>query len=387
MAKQNGNGNGDGKPPVVETIAAAGAGGAYEMTDLVELQVVCAFLVQKLGKANQQDITEKLAAIGALASEHLLHQALEGLRGRAIISYATGRKAKGDVSVHYRMRRSEFAPALEIAHISDLLPRLVETPEARALMAELNGQEAAGPAADEVKNQRLQGYDHYVEVQATFLTLGELLGGQPASPWLDELVARSAKLTGLPVIEADLRFWRDHATGKLQLNSDALRGWVRTGLRLAGYSEVAASYVGVSDALLDVAPGNLHQVALPVISDGKGCGVSRYEMLAPKQKVTIRFRLPTRGLMTPRQFKCWLAAYAPAPLRGCSPARGARFGKMVMIAFEELGRSSDAGVALGASMRGADAWPDEAKAFYAGLLAEAMGVDLRKGRAGASSGD
>ena len=378
MATKNGNGNGNGH--VHEDVAATGATAeALPITELVQLQVLTAFLVQKLGKASQANVAEKMAELGAACDEHLLHQALEGLRGRGILSYASGRKPEGQVAAFYRMRRAEYAPSLEIAHITDLLPRLVATPEAKALMAELNGEEAEVEEGEQKKTRAL-GYEQYVAVRATFLTLTELVGSQPASPWLDELVARSAKLTGLPKIDAQLRFWRDFATGLPQLPSDALRGWIRTGLRSAGFSDAVAGYVAVSDAVIDVDKKDFLQGAFPVIDPRtrEGKGLTTCELIAPKQRVTVTFRIPTRGFMSARQFKLWLAAYAPNPIRGCSPARGARFGKMVMIKFEELGALTDATSALQSVM--SDAMPDEAKAFYAQCLAEAANVDLRKGK-------
>jgi hypothetical protein len=83
--------------------------------------------------------------------------------------------------------------------------------------------------------------------------------------------------------------------------------------------------------------------------------------------------------MSPKQFRAWLASYGPLPIRGLSPARGARFGKVALVAFEELGENATATAMLGAVI---DSLPEEARRFAAEILADAEQHKLRLRRGG-----
>lgn len=349
-------------------------GAPFEITELVELSVLAAFVIQKLGKASNPNIEAKIAEMGGTVNEHLLAQATEALQRRGILSYASGRRPSGERERQWVMRRTDFAPALEMAHITDLLPRLVATAEAKALIAELNGAEAEAAPDETKKATRPLGYDEYVTCVAKFLTINQLLGSQPSSPYLEALVKASKHRD----VQADMRFWRDAASGDLALCSDALRGWLRTGLRTIGLSEAAASYVAVSDAVI-VPQKKLTQAAFPIIDQrtNAGAGIATYECLAPHETFEVTFQLPTRGVMTPKQFKSWLARYAPNPIRGLSPARGARFGKAVLVGFRDLGPLYRGDAALRHVL---PLVPPEYQGFYDEMIREAGELDLRKGK-------
>lgn len=371
----NGNG-GDVSMPLEALKARLDADGKVMLDDLVEVQVLTLFFVQKLGKASNRDLQERFDAVGAVVNPHLLAQATEALQGRKLLSYGRGRAPSGENMRQWVMRRAIWSSPLEVAHISDLLPKLIATAETSALLDELNDQEREDNPAGGGKAQRKLGYQDYVDCRAEFVTLDEMIGSQPASPWLDELIARSPH--GKDVKEANIRFWRDYATGAIKIGSDAVRGWLRTGLRSIGFSDAVAQYVSVSDITI-VPEKPLIQVALPVIDPRtkEGKGLNTHECLQPGQRFTILFRIPTHGFLTADQFKVWLAAYGPAPIRGLSPARSARFGKVALVAFEELGDTRAASSAL-ASVR--DRIPAEHRAFYDGLAREAEGMNFRRGR-------
>ena len=65
------------------------------------------------------------------------------------------------------------------------------------------------------------------------------------------------------------------------------------------------------------------------------------------------------------------------PLRGLSPARGARFGRMEMVGFRVLGESRSGKAFVGSVVE--DLRSDEAKQFYAQTMEELekSDIDLR----------
>lgn len=352
------------------------ADGNLELTELVEVSILSMYFIQRLGKATTGEVQEKMKAQHAIVDVHLLQQGIEALQARGLVSHASGRQGKiGERVVMWKAKNTIWAAPPEVAHIVDLLPNLVSTEEAQALIAQLNGQEEEGDG--ESKSTRKLGYDEYIDCRAEFITIDEFLGSQPSSPHLDAL-CKNSKYNG---VTATLRFWRDPRDGALVLPSDCVRGWLRTGLRTEGFGDAAASYLGVSE--VKIYPKKpLSQVALPVIDPrtGAGKGLTTYEVLQPGERFFAQFRIPTRGFMDAATFEMWLAGYGPAPVRGLSPARGGRFGKVALLSFEELGSCSDASVLLSSVSSGV---PDEAKAYYAKLQERAKGVNLRKGHTAA----
>ena len=345
--------------------------GKLEIGDLVQATVLSMYFVQKLGQATLAQILAKIDEAAGSLNEHLLQQALEALRARGLASYASGRTEDGSSVKMWKPRRSIWAAPPEVAHITELLPTLVATPEAQDLIASFNEDESEGRG--DKKEKRKLGYDDYFDCAATFETIDEMLGSQPASPWLDDICRRS-KYNG---VKADLRFWRDHDDGALVIGCDAMRGWLRTGLRTLGLGESAAAYIGVGP--VKIYPKKpLKQTALPVIDQrtGRGTGVPTYETLQPGERFTVHFRLPSRGLMTPEEFELWLAGYGPNPIRGLSPARGGRFGKVALVAFEVLGVMSSATTLL----EGVSGMiPEHLRERYKDLAKRARKVNLRKG--------
>jgi hypothetical protein len=357
-----------------EKIEARGVDGKFVLSDLVEASVVFAFILQALGKATNDAVREKIAELGGEIDEHLIGEVAEALQGRGIISYSRGRlKGTGESVRAWKMRRAIWGAPPEMAQLVELLPRLVATDEAEELIGIFNKGEEEGEG--EKKSQRKLGYDEYVEVRAHFVTIDELLGSQPKSPYLDSLVKRFPH----GGVEADLRFWRESNDGALIIGSDAVCGWLRTGMRTAGFPEAASQYIAADLKFQPAKP--LVQIALPVIDmrGGGGKGITSYEGVVPGQELTIKLRIPARGIMTPNAFALWLASYAPRPIRGISPARGKRFGRLAMTGFTVLGEMASAKTSIESVMEGL---PEAAREFYqraAGALAH-EDVRLRKGK-------
>ncbi len=366
MATGNGNGNtSDIKDRLVN----------IKLEDIVEVSVLSLFFVQKLGKASMGDVDTKLRDIGGEVNEHLLDQALEGLRARGLLSYASGKNKTGDFTKMYKTTKVKWAAPPEVAHISDLLPALVATDEAKEIISVLNASEESGKDGTKKAKSKL-GYTDYFEMSVTFVTKNPMLGSQPDSQYLKKIVEKSPfKYPTYEKGQNILRFWRDEVTGAVVIPSDVVGGWLRTGIRQGfGLSDSAANYIAVDD--VHIMPKHLDQVSLPIIdqSTRKGLGIGVYELLPKGTEFTIHFRVPKKGVAEPMQFIAWLIQYAPKPTRGLSPARGKRFGKLEVIDYHLFGESAKVANALAAVEN--DIQDPRAKKLHAEMLAKAKQFDM-----------
>ncbi len=123
----------------------ADAEGNLGIEDLVEASVLAMFFIQKLGKASQFQLAEKITASGGRLNDDLLLQAIEALQARGLVSYATGTDAKTQERVRmWKPRQSIWASPPEVAHITELMPALVATKECQALIDLFNAGEEKG---------------------------------------------------------------------------------------------------------------------------------------------------------------------------------------------------------------------------------------------------
>lgn len=341
----SGSGGNNGNGGIKEELAAAN----MVLDNVVEVSVLALFFVQNIGKATVQDVDTNIRKIHGEVNEHLLHQSMEGLRARGLLSYSSGKSREGNVQQMYKTTKVKWAHPPEIAHIANFLPALVATEEARSIVRILNDAESSGKGSVQKAKTRL-GYTDYYEVTISFKTKNPIIGSQVSSPYLEAALKKSP--FPYPPTEKGqtiLRFWRDEETGAAIISSDTVNGWLRTGLRYGfGLSDAVANYCGVSEVHLF--PSVIGLMSLPVIDQQtrRGLGINSYEVINKGIEFDIKFRLPQKGLSDPMKFVSWMVAYAPNPLRGLSPARGKRFGKMEVIDYKIAKDSSVAESALAA---------------------------------------
>lgn len=343
-----------------QVIVESTDGGLRAIKDPIEVQIIAMFFVQKLGLASAAQIMEKIENIGAVINEHTLAQALEALRARDFLSYASGKTVEGQHIQMYKTTRSDFRKTKEVAHIDELMPNLVSTKAAKELLAELNNVEETG--GDGVaKARRALVVTDYWRVRPRFITLDPWLGSQPPCPYLEDLVSRSTY--PYPQDEKTLRFSRAE-DGDIVINSDSVSGWIKGGLRVMNLGESSNQYQGLTD--IKLRPKELNLLTLPIIDarTGKGSGLANYECLPTGQHVSFTVDLPTRGYMTCDAFKMFLATYAPVPQRGLSPARGRRYGKMAMVGFDIIGMVKEESDKMIDDLIENGNFPPEAQAFY-----------------------
>lgn len=326
-----GNGkNGGTKPPTVSTQFG------IEIKDLVEASVLTAYFIQKLGKVSVKQLHEKLEASAVEIEFDLLDQACEALRARGFASRSHGRTG-GEAVKMIKLKNIIWANPPEVIQVtSHFLSDLVKTPEAEALVKQMNEYEKEG--AGKKKEKERLGYADFVSVTCRFRSAkrgGQFFGGQVSDPSLMELVRKGPDAPK----ECDLRLPRDEE-GYPIIPVSNLRGWMRTGLRIWNMGPAAAQYPMIEPARFErVGGGPIEKIgqfqkAVVNLQDGSGgCGLFTYEYL-PAVEFNVDMLLPTRGFMPLPEFRAALALYAPRAPRGLSNGRSLENGYVELIGFQ-----------------------------------------------------
>jgi hypothetical protein len=240
------------------------------------------------------------------------------------------------------MRKLGSSAPLEFAHMRDLLPELFRSSSNEDALGEFNDKEQGG----ESKATRKLGYQDYIGIKFKFRTLEPLLGSQPAKQngYMAELASRYPHTSNGSPVAADLIFSRS-PTGLLELGADAVRNWLGIGLRQLNFPDASTQYLSMRPVQFNPhAP--LTQFANPIIDKrtNTGIGMATFELLPAGQILELYLKYPSRFSnrdLQPKDLALFFAGYAPAPLRGISPAKGGRFGRMELIKYEVLSHTTD----------------------------------------------
>jgi len=347
MKKRNGNGNGN-----------AHGGNGDVSKDPVSLQILALYVVQKLGQGTLTQVqTELREKLKLEIHQNTLEIALDALRKRGFLSLNHGSDDEGNRLDLFGIRNLKFQAPPEVAHYSDLLPELLKTPEAEAIKAGLDEKEHQGETKE--KASRL-GYRDYYLVKARFRTLDPILGGMPKSPYLDKLLRMSENK-----VDADVFFDRD-SDGAFVITSDQVAGWLRGNIRIANKGDVSI-YIGCSPAKFVPEKGRVEQIVLPVISQGKGCGLIKYEAVRAGVEFDITFNVPAHGVMSLPEFRSFLMLSGLQPIRGLSPARGKRYGRMLLIGFDSVRDTRNVKAAIEMALH---TLPEELRKQYESVISE-----------------
>ena len=300
-------------------------------TDPVSLQILALYVVQQLGQGTLDQIASEMAVkLKLIVNVHTLEIALDALRKRGFLSANHGADPSGSRVDLWSIRNLKFQSPPEVAHYGAVLSELLKTPEAQQIKAGLDAKEHKGEKKE--KANRL-GYRDYYTVRARFVTMDAILGAMPKSPYLSHLLRLSEKEIGVRPPEADIYFDRDPIDGRFAISSDQVAGWVRTNMRYANKGDISI-YVGCSAAKFQPKPAQVEQAVFPIITQGKGAGLAKYEAVKAGVEFEIIFTVPAFGAMAVQEFRAWLAFAGMHPIRGISPARGKRYGKILLIDFE-----------------------------------------------------
>lgn len=339
--------NGNGSSSVDHKATIEQALSSYPLEDHTVISVIALFFTQQLGKASPKMVAGEIRRWGGVIDDHALDTALEGIRSRGLLSYASGRLPKtGEVDRMYKLANIKWARLPEVAHLRVLVPKLLDTPEAAKIVSVMNGQEVAD---GEEKQKRENKYRDFFRIEFKCRTLDAWLGAMPSSPVLDRMVrefphgADKFKPVGdakKDSVVASHRWLRQEGTGHLRVPSDVVRAYFRSGFYQLEKGVSSIGYLSF-DEILIWPKKPLEQYAFPIIREREGTGISTHEALPAGQEFTMSVCIPTVHFMTANEFAQWVCTYAPNPRYGLSPARNARFGRFEVLDVNFVGRADD----------------------------------------------
>jgi len=101
-------------------------------------------------------------------------------------------------------------------------------------------------------------------------------------------------LGGTPDSGDTLKLRRDALTGKPCITPAQFKGWVRQNCRLVGWGTNAKAWIGYSPG---IPLGNVEMLTLeaPIVSQGRGRGIQKYEALPPGTKLKTTWQVPLSG--------------------------------------------------------------------------------------------
>lgn len=253
-----------------------------EITDLMEAQIICVYLVQKMGKPTLDEILETaVAKLNVKMEPQLVRRALEGCSrsNRDFIAILQGQGGKGGQTRNEYCVKDlgRWKSPPEYGLFNDLLPQLLANPANEAMKSWFDEYEnahgmkkkaGAGSSAtsaptegvDDGDNETVDVkmkkpgagkkaggniVDEYHAYSAKILTLDVLLGSQIAGQYSDFI--RSKHPSASDALSVAGVFERDDLTGEYVIPSDVLRGWFMVNaIRYVGLQDARANYVAFS---------------------------------------------------------------------------------------------------------------------------------------------
>lgn len=148
----------------------------------------------------------------------------------------------------------------------------MKNPEAKKAITEI---ENLFPDARDAINPPKGKVGDYVTFELLIETVDPILGGTPSNGDM-------------------LKLRRDYDTGLPCITPAQFKGWVRSNCRLVNWNANARSWIGYSLGIPENEP-DLITVEAPIVAQGKGRGIQKYEAFAPRTKLRTTWRVPLKG--------------------------------------------------------------------------------------------
>ncbi len=327
------------------TVAENGQRKSTKIDDYVQTGLIAVYIVQKSGQPTLKEIQNTaVTKLGCQLDGRTLSRALKGASrgGRNLISILQHRLPEdqgGSVVDVYSMKDPQrWKAAPEYANFMDLLPRLMNDPEAQRIKDYFDKGETKTKAGDDTtKARRGNDVDDYRSYTVFIRTTDPLLGSQIHCPFTDKARGiETKKSDDKPDMEGI--FVVDELTGDRVLTPDCLQGWFITNAgRYGGMPDARGQYIAFDYVHIpkEVKPV---QLVLPVNNSRQGAAAPKsYEAIPAGQILRIDFVAPVKGLYTPAQLEKLFHLAGNKPRRGISPARGKRYGHFQVIGFIDHG--------------------------------------------------
>lgn len=304
------------------------------LKDLTEIRLVGVYLVQKLTFPTATELRDAARdRLGATIHPSTLERAMKGAASAGFVAVHQKQTESGHTETAYRMKNLSWKNPPEFAHIGDLLPVLLKTDEAQTIKDWFDKQEGEGAK----KKRRGNDIADYRMLRWTVISTDPYLGSQIPCEHTDNVRKEFPTNIERNKVEVEGIFQRDPLTGEFLIPQDVLQGWFASNaLRYLNLPEGRAGYIAFSP--IRITPkGDVEQLVLPVMSKQGPATPKKYECLPPGQVFEINMTAPTKGALTVEQYEFIVLKAGLRPKRGLSPARGRRYGRFLVIKFEDLG--------------------------------------------------
>lgn len=324
----------------MNTVPATSGNGSAPVKRIEEptaVQIICTYIVQKLGEASIREVLETAKArLYAELDDRVTQKALNALKKRDILAQGNRQLPGGKTVKTFTMKKLAFKAPPEYAHVTDLLPELLTTVELQELKASFDKKEKKG----EEKKSRGNVIDEYAHYHLRVVSTDILLGSQIPSEFSDAIRESMPNefdeaLKASKDDNAGIGIWeRDPITGDYLIASDVLRGWFAANvIHRAGLAAARASYCAFSPVRIP-STAKVQEIILPVQSRTGPSAPKKYEAIIPPVTFDIFFSAPVQGFLMFEQLERLIIQACANPVRGLSPARGTRYGKLLPVSFK-----------------------------------------------------
>lgn len=326
-----------------------------ELSERAEQAMALLYLIQFRGKASYDELRRDLRDyLGVKMHANTIKKVCEALKKGQFITLGLEQTERGDSQTTAAIRTLLYKGTLEMAHIRNLLPRLLATEGAKQIKAWFENEEQA-------KNSKTRSgpeYRHIHNFTVKGILLDLIIGSQIKCQHTDVIRAKfpeqnieqrfvigKKKKRGKAangddeeiVIEVSGLFSRCPLTGSYQIPSDVLRGWWKANaMKYADMAEGSGDHVAFATTYIDP-QYPMTQLVLPVQNRGQASAPKAHECIQAGEEITISFACPTTGYLHPAQIEKLVLLASLRPRRGLSPARGIRYGRFLVTSFIDHG--------------------------------------------------
>jgi hypothetical protein len=245
-----------------------------------ETQIIVIYLCQMLGQPTVSQIQKVMdEKMSIQANEIEIKNALNAAKKRGLLSVGHVQDPQTkEVEDAYSMKDVRFANPPEIAHIKNVLPRLLEDEGSKDVFDAMEIEHIEGKK----KGGRLPDIRDYVKWKVTFTNVLPVLGGEPFTDNGNVKATNKHRRIGDKI-------W---IPGNLWL-----RAAIRDKLRIYNITESKALYLNISDYFLDPKQKPYQQICPSPAQQkgGAGTGLASFEALHPGEIFEFELAFPTTG--------------------------------------------------------------------------------------------
>lgn len=315
-----------------------------KLSDITTITVVAVWMVQRLNYPTLDEVHKAIKEkLNFSVHKTTLKRVMKGAQRAGFITTQARQTEGGTHKDAFMMKNLDWKSPIEVATVDKLLPAIMATPEAKEIKKAFDEDELADPTQPDEEgntsskaNKRRNLIDLFHGFRITIFTLTEMLGSQINCEHTQGV--REQHPTNIETEEVQVEgIWqRDKLDGAFVIPPDVMQAWFRTNAcRYAGLQDSKSAYLGFSPVRLY--PERLSQLVLPVNSAKGPSAPKAYETIGAGELVTMRVLAPTKGVLSPAEYAWVFFMAGLRPRRGLSPARGSRYGRFLVVDFEDIG--------------------------------------------------